>query len=143
MVFTWFGLLFIVLIATMAAYAYKMSRRLALTLKADVVVLDKNVGQRAARGKLWMVILKAAAFGILFTWFGFIARLSHFDTTRPIKPDFAKGAVIPHNNHGHIVYLTEKDQEQLFVLERIPIGLALIAVLASYFYKKTTGKLPS
>jgi hypothetical protein len=97
----------------------------------------------SARGKLWMVTIKAAGLGFLLTWFGFVARSLHFDATRPIKPDYARGAIIPHNNHGHIVFLTEAEQKQLFVLERIPIGLALIAVLASYFYKKSTGKLPS
>jgi hypothetical protein len=97
----------------------------------------------SARGKLWMVILNAAGLGFLFTWLGYIAVFEHFDATRPVKSDSAKGAVIPHNNHGHIVYLTEKDREQLLALQRISIGLALVATLATYFYKKTTGKLPN
>ena len=90
-----------------------------------------------------MVILKVAAFGALFTWFGYIAAFEHFDATRPAKSDSARGAVIPQNNHGHIVYLTEKEQEQLLALERIPIGLFLVATAAAYFYKKTTGKSPN
>src|SRR5258706_15280411 len=98
---------------------------------------------RSARGKLWMVILNAAGLGCLFAWFGYIAAFGHLDATRPIKPDSAKGAVIPQNNHGHIVYLTEKDREQLLALQRISIGLALVATLPTYFYKKTTGKLPN
>jgi hypothetical protein len=89
-----------------------------------------------------MVILTAAGIGSLLTWFGYIAVFEHFDATRPMKPDSAKGAVIPQNDHGHIVYLTEKEREQLLALQRISIGLALVATLATYFYEKTTGKLP-
>jgi hypothetical protein len=96
----------------------------------------------SARGKLWMVILNAAGIGFLLTWFGYIAAFEHFDATRPMKPDSAKGVVIPQNNHGHIVYLTENEREQLLALQRISIGLALIATLATYFYKRTTRKLP-
>jgi hypothetical protein len=95
------------------------------------------------RGKLWIVILNTAGLGFLFTWFGYIAAFEHFDATRPRKPDSVKGAVIPQNNHGHIVYLTEKDREQLLALQRISIGLALVATLATYFYKKTTRKFPN
>ena len=97
---------------------------------------------QSARGKLWMVMLNAAGIGCLFTWFGYIAAFEHFDATRPITPDSAKGAVIPQNNHGHFVYLTEKEQDQLLALQRISIGLALVATLATFFYKKRTGKLP-
>jgi hypothetical protein len=92
---------------------------------------------------MWIAIVKVAGFGVLLTWFGFIAADLHFDATRPIKPDYAKGAVIPHNNHGHIVYLTEHEQEQLLALERIPIGLGLVAIVAAYFHKKATGKRPN
>ena len=101
------------------------------------------MSNRSARGKLWMVILNAAGIASLFTWFGYIAAFEHFDATRPIKPDSAKGTVIPQNNHGHIVYLTEKDRQQLLALQRISIGLALVGTLATYFYKKTAGKLPN
>ena len=97
---------------------------------------------RNARGSVWMVILNAAGFGFLFTWFGYIAAFEHFDATRPAKSDSATGAVIPQNNHGHIVYLTEKERQQLVGLQRASIGLALVATLATYFYKNTTGKLP-
>jgi hypothetical protein len=90
-----------------------------------------------------MVIVKVAGFGFLLFWFGYIAAFEHFDATRPIKPDSEKGAVIRQNNHGHIVYLTEHEQEQLLVLQRTSIGLALVATVATYFYKKATGKLPS
>jgi hypothetical protein len=91
---------------------------------------------------MWIAIVKVAGFGVLLFWFGFIAASLHFDATRPIEPDSAKGAVIPHNNHGHIVYLTEHEQEQLLGLQRTSIGLALVAGVAAYFAKRATGKLP-
>jgi hypothetical protein len=70
-------------------------------------------------------------------WFGFIGEFEHFDATRPSKPGSER--FIPQNNHGHIVYLTEREQNQLLVLQRIPIGLWLIAIVAAYFYKKESG----
>jgi hypothetical protein len=143
MVFTWFGLLFIVLIATVAAYSYKTSRRLALPLNADVVVLDKNVGQQAARGKFWIAVLYLTGVGALLAWFGFIGVFEHFDASRPTTPDSVTGRIIPQSNHGHIVYLTEREEGLLLSLQRTSIGFVFVSVLATYFYKRATGKMPS
>jgi hypothetical protein len=101
------------------------------------------MSNRSRSGAIWIAIAKVAGFFALFTWFGFVAADLHFDATRPIKPDSSKGAVIPHNNHGHIVYLTEHEREQLLALQRVPIGFFLVATVAAYLYKKTTGKLPN
>lgn len=90
---------------------------------------------QTALGKFWMALIWLGGFGFLLMWFGYIAMFFHFDATRPIKPDSVKGAVIPQNNHGHIVYLTEREQIQLLSLQRTSIGLALVAGLATYFYK--------
>ena len=141
--FTWLGFLAIVLIATLAAYSYKASGQLAKPLNADDIVLEKNMAQQPARGRIWIAIVRIVGVGCLLTWFGFIGLLEHFDATRPTKPDSEKGAVIPHNNHGHIVYLTEHEQEQLLGLQRTSIGLALVAGVAAYFAKRATGKLPN
>jgi hypothetical protein len=143
MAFTWLGLLFSVLILGMAAYSYNTSRRLAVTLNADPLVLDKNVGQQAGRGRFWIAVQYLTGVGALLTWFGYVAVFEHFDATRPIYPNAVQGAVIPQNNHGHIVYLTDHEQDQLLALQRIPIGLALVAILAAYFHKKATGKPPN
>ena len=83
------------------------------------------------------MILRVAGIRALFTWFGFIGAFEHFDRTRPIKPDMVKKAVIPQNNHGHIVYLTEQEQERLLALQKTSIGLFLVAIFAAYFYKKS------
>ena len=143
MVFTWLGLLFSVLILGMAAYSYNTSRRWAVTLNADALVLDKNVGQQVMRRKFWIAVQYLTGVGALLTWFGYIAVFEHFDATRPIYPSGVKGAVILQNNHGHYVYLTGREQAELLFLQRTSIGFALAATLATYFYKKATGKMPS
>ena len=143
MVSTWFGLLFFVLIASLVAYSRKISGQLPRRLNADDIVLEKNVARQPGRGRIWIAMVNMAGVGCLLTWFGFIGLLEHFDATRPVKPDAVTGAVISQNNHGHIVYLTEREQGQLLSLQRISIGLALVATLATYFYKRATGKMPS
>ena len=92
--------------------------------------------------RIWRAVIRIAGFGFLLLWFGFIGLFLHFDATRPLKSDAAKGTLIPQNNHGHIVYLTKRERGQLDFLERTSIGLALVAVVATYFYKRATGKLP-
>jgi hypothetical protein len=94
-------------------------------------------------GEIGIAIAKVAGYLALLTWFGFIALSFYFDATRPVKPAYGKGGVIPHNNHGHIVYLTDHEQDQLLALQRIPIGLALVAIVAAYFHKRATGKTPN
>ena len=97
--------------------------------------------EQVTGGGIWIAITKVAGSLALLTWFGFIALSFHFDSTRPVKPDYSQGEVIPHNNHGHVVFLTEHEQGQLLALERTPIYLALVAVVAAYFGKRATGKL--
>jgi hypothetical protein len=76
-------------------------------------------------------------------WFAYIGMILHYDATRPIKPDAGKGAVISQSNHGHVVYLTEREEGLLLSLQRTSIGFAFVGVLAAYFYKRATGKMPS
>ena len=73
----------------------------------------------------------------LLTWFAQVATGLHFDHTRPIQPSAENGRTIPHNNHGHIIYLTQDEENRLTVLREIPIGLALIAIVVAYFAKKS------
>ena len=143
MVSTWFGLLFLVLIASLVAYSRKISGQLPRRLNADDVVLERNVAPQRGRGRIWIAIVKMAGVGCLLTWFSFIGLFEHFDATRSTKRDASTGRVIAQNNHGHFVYLTEREQTRLLALQRISIGLAFISVLATYFYKRVTGKVPS
>jgi hypothetical protein len=138
---TWFGLLFIVLIAAVAVYSYKISGITAKPLNADAFLVEKKGS--AARGKFWKAVLYSAGVGALSMWLGYIGMFGHYDSTRPTKPDASMGTVIPQNNHGHLVYLTEQEEARLLGLQRLSIGLALVGVLSMYFYKRATGKMPS
>jgi hypothetical protein len=88
------------------------------------------------RQRTLILIVRAAAIIALLTWFAHVATALHFDNTRPIQPSAESGRTIPHNNHGHIVYLTHDEEHRLLVLREIPIGLALIAIVVAYFAKK-------
>jgi hypothetical protein len=76
----------------------------------------------------------------LLAWFGFIAVFEHFDATRPTKADAKVGRVIPQNNHGHIVYLTEQEEKNKQDLQYIAFGLFLATTVAAYFHKKASSR---
>ena len=48
--------------------------------------------------------------------------------------------VIPQNNHGHIVYLTEQEENNKQDLQYISIGLFLATMVATYFHKKESSR---
>jgi hypothetical protein len=139
MVFPW---IFVVAIALIAVAAHRLgnSGRFAKPLNADDLVVEKEGS--AARGKFWIGVLYSTGVGCLSLWFGYIGMSLHYDATRPTKPDAAKGAIISQSNHGHIVYLTDREERLLLSLQRSSMGFAFISVLATYFYKRTTGKMP-
>ena len=86
------------------------------------------------------VVVRVAALGFAFTLFGVIGAAVQFDATRPVDPDPAAGRVFPLSNRGHIVYLTKQEQVRLRTLLGISIGFGLVGCVATYFYRKETGK---
>src|SRR5712692_4721351 len=91
------------------------------------------------RRRVLIVIVRTMGISALLTWFAYVATSLHFDATRPIQSSAEIGRTIPHNNHGHIVYLTHDEEHRLLVLREIPIGLALIAIVVAYFARKSEG----
>ena len=86
------------------------------------------------------VVVRVAALGFAFTLFGVIGEAVQFDATRPVDPDPAAGRVFPLSNRGHIVYLTKQEQVRLDTLLGVSIGFGLVCCVATYFYRKETGK---
>jgi hypothetical protein len=68
----------------------------------------------------------------LATWFGFIGLFYHYDATRPTVPQPSEGRTYPSNNHGHIVYLSEHDKNQLQLLQVIAFCLVVPGILLEY-----------
>jgi hypothetical protein len=64
----------------------------------------------------------------------------HYDDTRPTLKQPAEGRVYPWSNHGHVVYLTQKEQLQLYILGGIGGGLFVGAVCTSYSAKLRQGR---
>jgi hypothetical protein len=93
-----------------------------------------------ARSRIWIAILKVAGIAYLLAFLGYFADFCYFDSNRPTKPDAASGRVIPQYNHGHVVFLTDREQSQLLTLQDTAIGLFLIATVATYFAKKNGAK---
>ena len=101
------------------------------------------MAQQLAPGKFWIAVLRLAGVGALLAWFGFIGVFEHFDASRLKAPDSATGRLIPQSNHGHTVYLTEHEESALLSLQRTSIDCLFVSVLATYFYKRATGRMPS
>jgi hypothetical protein len=139
MVLGWIFVLAIVSIAV-AAYRLRSFKRFAKPSNADRFVVEK-VGS-ATRVKFGVAVGYVAGVAFLATWFGYIGMFLHYDATRPMKPDTRTGALISQNNHGHIVYLTGREEDVLLSLQRASIGLAFVGVLATYVYKRMTKGLP-
>lgn len=92
--------------------------------------------ERSGHFRIRVAFLWAAGLATLLTWLVFIFLDEHFDTTRPTRPDVASGRVIPHDDHGYIVYLTSGERNLLLALEDTSIGFALMATLAAYYVRK-------
>ena len=86
------------------------------------------------------IFVRVTTIGFAFTWFGFLGVAVQFNATRPVSPDPEEGRVIPLDNRGHIVYLTKQEQARLHTLQGISIVLGIVSCVASYFYRKETGK---
>ena len=76
------------------------------------------------------------AFSALATWFGFIGLFFHYDATRPTIPQSNQGRVYPSNNHGHVVYLLEQDEDRLNLLQWGAFSLFMIAVALDYVQRQ-------
>jgi hypothetical protein len=102
---------------------------------------DGKMSSGNTHARVWLVLQTAVGIVALSLWFGYIAMFEHFDATRPTKPDAAAGRVIPQNNHGHIVYLTDLEQRKLMDLQYCSIVLFLPATLILYIYRRESEKI--
>ena len=59
----------------------------------------------------------------LAVWFFHLYVWYQYDGTRPTQPVEAIGRVFPQNSHGHVVYLTEKENTRLTRLTILAFGL--------------------
>jgi hypothetical protein len=87
----------------------------------------------SARARQAMIFLpKVLAPVAVAIWFGFFCLTLHYDDTRPTvrKPD--QGRVYALNNHGHVVYLTANEENNLHNLEFLAITLFVTAFLIDY-----------
>ncbi len=72
----------------------------------------------------------------LVIWLSFIYLFLQYDATRPTVPQPAEGRVYSSNNHGHVVYLTEREEDYLHCLMGVAIGLFVVAALGDYFQRQ-------
>ena len=78
---------------------------------------------------------KILAWCALLVWFGFIYLFLQYDATRPTVPQRAEGRVYASNNHGHITYLNDSEEDRLHLLEFGALGLFLIASVTDHFQR--------
>jgi hypothetical protein len=75
-----------------------------------------------------LVIAKWFAWGGMAVWF-FAAGLGlHLDASRPTRPDPAIGRIYELNNHGHVVYLTLREQLTLWAVMFGGLGTAFVGI---------------
>ena len=96
--------------------------------------MTNSGGQR----RIWLATQNITGIAALLAWFGYIALFERFDATRPTIPDAEIGRVVPQNNHGHIVYLTDHEEKNKRALQYGIAGLFLAATIAAYFHKKAS-----
>lgn len=89
----------------------------------------------------WFVRLAKAssrflAFSALASWFGFIGLFCHYDATRPTVQLPNEGKLYPSNNHGHVVYLSERDEHQLNLLQGAAFWLFMVVVVLDYVQRE-------
>jgi hypothetical protein len=68
----------------------------------------------------------------LTVWFSFIYLTFQYDATRPTVRKPEQGRVYGLNNHGHVVYLTAHEQENLNRLELVAVTLFAVAFLIGF-----------
>jgi hypothetical protein len=85
------------------------------------------------------------AFCALASWLGFNGLFLHYDVTRPSVPQPTEGKNYPSNNHGHVVYLSERDQRQLDLLQGAAFWLFMAGAMLDYVYREqvTPGQIRS
>lgn len=66
--------------------------------------------------KRLVTIAHLLAWLSLGTWMFFIYLSLQYDATRPIAPQPTEGRIYASNNHGHVVYLNSKEQDNLYYL---------------------------
>src|SRR5665213_568373 len=66
--------------------------------------------------KRLVTIAHLLAWLSLGTWMFFIYLFLQYDTTRPIAPQPTEDRIYASNNHGHVVYLNSKEQDNLYYL---------------------------
>jgi hypothetical protein len=74
-------------------------------------------------------VLAWLAFG---TWMSFIYLFLQYNATRPIVPQPTEGRIYDSNNHGHVVYLTAKEEGNLQYLQIGAFVIFGIAALIGY-----------
>jgi hypothetical protein len=78
---------------------------------------------------------KILGWSALLIWFSFIYLFLQYDATRPTAPQPSVGRIFAQNNHGHITYLTEQEQDRLLSLEIGAFSLFLVAALMDHFQR--------
>jgi hypothetical protein len=78
---------------------------------------------------------KIMAWASLVVWLTSIYLFLHYDATRPTKPQPARGRIYSSNNHGHVTYLTEREENYLTGLAIGAFGLFFIGAIADYFQR--------
>ncbi len=79
---------------------------------------------------------KILGWSALLVWFSFIYLFLQYDATRPTTPQPAQGRVYSSNNHGHVTYLTSREEGYLHSLQIGAISLFVVAALMDYFQRK-------
>jgi hypothetical protein len=65
----------------------------------------------------------------LLVWFSFIYLFLQYDATRPTTPQPSQGRIHSSNNHGHVTYLTEREESYLRELQIGAFSLFVFAAL--------------
>lgn len=76
---------------------------------------------------------KILGWAALLVWLASIYLFLQYDATRPTSPQPAQGRIYSSNNHGHVTYLTNREENYLNGLAIAAFSLFTVAALMGYF----------
>jgi hypothetical protein len=68
----------------------------------------------------------------MLLWFGSFLLFYQYDATRPESPQPFEGRVFSQNNHGHVVYLTAKEDFRIDLIRLTAFGIFMILFLIQH-----------
>jgi len=98
-----------------------------------MVISDPARQKYRKAGRVLTIVLASSGLAVWLYCF----HVSYvYDETRPPRGDAASGRIYPHNNHGHVVYLTKEEDNRLTKLRTVAFSLLFSGLLVGGYFAR-------